>query len=443
MPFTERQLHVLDITERVSSTVSLACCLFVVLTFVASHRFRTPVNRLIFFATWGNLLGICATVTSRSGIIAGEDSALCQWQALFIQWFHVADALWAFCMACNVYLTLFHRYSTAELRKLEWKYMVICYLFPFIPAFAFLFIKSEEKGKVYGDATLWCWIRPEWSVLRIGGVYGPIWTTILITLGIYLYSARFILASRKDIQRLRNISLTLSGVESTTAGVTEASSYAEHDISPGLQQHAQQGSQHTDRQQQQQKKQPQQHTYHLENWPEPELWQDHLGDGLEPAYFPPASPRQTTHGPELGGTQGEIDIEYAPGNNQSFPGICGTSGDKYRIRKASWERQSAAWAYSKFALLFFCSLLVTWVPASLNRVYSFVEPNKPSNVLTYVASLVLPLQGFWNSLVYAAVSSSAISSYVSLYRHNPHLLYQWLHPKRLYNYISRPFRRQT
>lgn len=87
MPFTERQLHVLDITERVSSTVSLACCLFVVLTFVASHRFRTPVNRLIFFATWGNLLGICATVTSRSGIIAGEDSALCQWQALFIQWY--------------------------------------------------------------------------------------------------------------------------------------------------------------------------------------------------------------------------------------------------------------------------------------------------------------------------------------------------------------------
>lgn len=32
--------------------------------------------------------------------------------------------------------------------------MVICYLFPFIPAFAFLFIKNEEKGKVYGDATV-------------------------------------------------------------------------------------------------------------------------------------------------------------------------------------------------------------------------------------------------------------------------------------------------
>ncbi|EFE34149.1 cAMP receptor-like protein, putative [Trichophyton benhamiae CBS 112371] len=335
MPFTERQLHVLHITERVSSTISLVGCLFVILTFVASRRFRTPVNRLIFFATWGNLLGICATATSRSGIVAGEDSALCQWQALFIQ-------------------------CTAELRKLEWKYMVICYLFPFIPAFAFLFIKNEEKGKVYGDATLWCWIRPEWSVLRIGGVYGPIWTTILITLGIYLYSARFILASRRDIQRLRNISLTLSGVESTTAGVTDASSYAEHDISPGLQQHAQKVGQHTDRQHQQ-KKQPKQDTYHLENWPEPALRQDHLGDDLEPAYFPPASPRHTTHGPELGGTRDEIDIEHAPGNSQSLAGIRGTTGDKYRIRKASWERQSAAWAYSKFALLFFCSLLVTWV----------------------------------------------------------------------------------
>ncbi|EFR00752.1 hypothetical protein MGYG_03756 [Nannizzia gypsea CBS 118893] len=386
MPFTERQLQALHITERVSSTISLAGCLFVVFTFIASRRFRTPVNRLIFFATWGNILGICATATSRSGIVAGEDSSLCQWQATFIQWFHVADAFWAFCMACNVYLTLFHRYSTAELRKLEWKYIIICYVLPFIPAFAFLFIKSEDKGKVYGDATLWCWIRPEWSVLRIGGVYGPIWTIILITLGIYIYSARFILASRRDIKRLRNISLTLSGADSTTAGVTEVSSYVERDTSPDHQQYTQQNSKHTDQQNKQQ-----QQTYYLESWPEPELRPDHLGDDLEPAYFPPGTPRHTTHGPELQGVHDVIDIEHAAESSHNLPERRGSAGVHHRMRKASWERQSAAWAYSKFALLFFCSLLVTWVPATINRVYSFAQPHKPSNVLTYAASLVLPL----------------------------------------------------
>lgn len=176
MPFTDRELQVLAITERVSSAISFVGCMFVVLTFMASCRFRTPVNRLIFFATWGNILGICATATSRSGIIAGEDTALCQWQAVFIQWyvlsmflsytekpsdlylecirFHVADAFWAFSMACNVYLTLFHRYSTAELRKIEWKYICICYVLPSIPALTFLFIKNNERGKVYGGATV-------------------------------------------------------------------------------------------------------------------------------------------------------------------------------------------------------------------------------------------------------------------------------------------------
>lgn len=63
-----------------------------------------------------------------------------------------ADAMWTLAMACNVYLTFFHKYDSAQLRKLEWKYLLICYGLPFIPAFAYFFINSEEKGRVYGSA---------------------------------------------------------------------------------------------------------------------------------------------------------------------------------------------------------------------------------------------------------------------------------------------------
>jgi hypothetical protein len=62
-----------------------------------------------------------------------------------------SDAYWTFAMACNVYLTFYHKYEAVQLRKLEWKYLVFCYGLPCIPAIIFLFIETEERGKVYGS----------------------------------------------------------------------------------------------------------------------------------------------------------------------------------------------------------------------------------------------------------------------------------------------------
>jgi hypothetical protein len=70
----------------------------------------------------------------------------------------VADVLWTFAMACNVYLTFFKRYDAKQLRSLEWKYILFCYAVPFIPAFIFFFVRSESRGKVYGSAEV-CLIR--------------------------------------------------------------------------------------------------------------------------------------------------------------------------------------------------------------------------------------------------------------------------------------------
>jgi hypothetical protein len=55
-------------------------------------------------------------------------------------------------MACNVQLTFFYQYNTEKLRQLEWKYAILCYGVPFIPAFSLLFIRDEDKGRVYGPA---------------------------------------------------------------------------------------------------------------------------------------------------------------------------------------------------------------------------------------------------------------------------------------------------
>ena len=70
------------------------------------------------------------------------------------------------------------------------------------------------------------------------------------------------------------------------------------------------------------------------------------------------------------------------------------------------------WSYYKCAMLFFIALLVTWVPSSINRVYELVFPTKVSFGLSLVAGIVLPLQGFWNTVIYVATSLPACKALV-------------------------------
>lgn len=103
----------------------------------------------------------------------------------------------------------------------------------------------------------------------------------------------------------------------------------------------------------------------------------------------------------------------------------------YRKNKATMEANTAAWGYTKCAVLFFISLLITWVshclsnalcnrrqvlgatrvadfwsqvPSSINRVYSLVHPGHVSVPFTYASGVVLPLMGFWNSIIYITTS---------------------------------------
>lgn len=82
---TESQIRGIETTERVASIFSLIGCSFIFITFLASPRFGRPINRLIFYASWGNMLCNVGTLISQAGINAGQDSALCQIQGFLIQ----------------------------------------------------------------------------------------------------------------------------------------------------------------------------------------------------------------------------------------------------------------------------------------------------------------------------------------------------------------------
>lgn len=78
-----------------------------------------------------------------------------------------------------------------------------------------------------------------------------------------------------------------------------------------------------------------------------------------------------------------------------------------RRQLAVYEANNAAWSYAKCALLFFTALLITWIPSTANRVYSIARHGDVSVGLQYASAFVLPLQGFWNGLIYIFTTRKA------------------------------------
>lgn len=156
------------------STLSLAGSLFIIGTFIKWHYFRKPINRLVFYASFGNIMANVATTMSTSPVSkAGESpSHVCRFQGVLIQWyvilfdllqkeaidqahrFMMADSMWVLCMALNVMLVFFHRYDSRRLRRLEKWYLSFAYGIPLVPALIYLIVEKARQERIYGPATV-------------------------------------------------------------------------------------------------------------------------------------------------------------------------------------------------------------------------------------------------------------------------------------------------
>lgn len=83
-------------------------------------------------------------------------------------------------------------------------------------------------------------------------------------------------------------------------------------------------------------------------------------------------------------------------------------------------------AYLRTSFVFAISILVTWTPSSINRVYTLIYPNKASYGLNIAAAVVLPLQGVWNAVIYFTTSWKIFREEVEATRAGQRLL-KFLH----------------
>jgi hypothetical protein len=80
----DSRVDIFSIIERTCSVFSLLGSMVVIGTFSVSKAFHKPINRLVFYATFGNLATNVATLMARS-FISDIESAACQFQAFLIQ----------------------------------------------------------------------------------------------------------------------------------------------------------------------------------------------------------------------------------------------------------------------------------------------------------------------------------------------------------------------
>lgn len=275
---------------------------------------------------------------SQAPIKAGRGSHLCHFQGFLIQMFHPADALWNLAMAINVFLAIFRKYNAQQLKALEWKYHLMCYGCPFIVAFVYIFVDTAARGSVYGPATLWCWVSVEWSALRISLVYAPAWCCILVSSSIYLLAGREIFTKRQQLRAFLNPAapsiLPVPPMENPFTGFSSTEIRV---------------------------------TSELTTIYSPAAEEETMG------YF-----NARNGSVQKGVTSGQHDshgkvvspysIEIGQANMSPMAGPRGSL--QQRKNRAAMEANAAAWGYTRVALLFFVSMLVTWVSpyfASVSR----------------------------------------------------------------------------
>jgi hypothetical protein len=75
----------IEIIERVGASISIPCVIFLMWTFLANKRFRTPSNTLLFNASPANLFAGMASLIGRAGL-SHPNAATCQVQGFFLEW---------------------------------------------------------------------------------------------------------------------------------------------------------------------------------------------------------------------------------------------------------------------------------------------------------------------------------------------------------------------
>ncbi|KMU84563.1 hypothetical protein CIHG_02347 [Coccidioides immitis H538.4] len=345
------QLLSLQAAVRATASVSLLACLLVITSYAFSTLFHTPLNRLIFYATWGNLLAHVAELIAWSGPRAGITSSLCKFQAFFIECIYIAAGIKIYIIERGV------KTFTA-------------YNYPALDATSPDALDEQLSGNPPPGAD------QSTSINRVEPVSGG--QQIIETQPSRLHGSKPANQASPNSQAptvdfsIGSMSLqTQNRATSKHEPVSPNNSVSSRPTIAG-------GSGDAPQQEP-----PEESSDNLESLP---------------------GAANSTH-PTSTGAMADLESQLSA----QTPGAEGTT-----TRRGFTERKAAR-AYAKLASLYFLSLLVTWIPPTSNRAYIFAHPASPSFALLLASGVAVALQGFWNGVIFFSTSWDAVkSSYKTL-----------------------------
>ncbi|OAA53922.1 g-protein coupled receptor [Niveomyces insectorum RCEF 264] len=482
MELTAEQAKLVVGIERAGASLSLVGVLLIIITFALVKRLRTVPNTFILMASMANIGASTASLIGLAGVAQGSQSTLCRAQAFLLEMFMQSDPWWSLAMAINVYLVFFHAANPVSFRRHLWVYCLVCFGVPMVPAIVCLYVQRGGKGPVYGDATLWCWIGDNWNALRIFTYYMPIWVCIFLSAVIYVAVGYHVFHLRNQLRNLslsnpaKDISssehLTSSsppGVYGTvTTDVQITSDYCEAPM--GFHHHHQTPPQTA------QGAAPNGSCPWGDDGPFPQLpttfpslnhhhftideelgrtspstapsvvvlrgatgspFDDHQQQHNHRAIYPPPSSSTTVTATasvpksSLAAQAMQVQEPHHDGNRRCYGRHRRHCRVSLRARaRGAWHRVASKFrhmdpiklAYLRTSFVFAISVLVTWTPSSINRVYTLVHPTQTSYGLNIASAAVLPLQGVWNAVIYFTTSWTLLRDEIHRLRQSP-----WLH----------------
>ncbi|MCJ1436029.1 hypothetical protein MMC27_005407 [Xylographa pallens] len=343
------QLLAIVITERIGACISFISSLSIIVAYASFGYFRKPINSLVFFAAFSSIGMTYPTLVSESGPNAGQQSPLCLSQAFAVQMFLGVDATWSLCMAVNVYLAFFRGWTTKNLTKLHYPYLLFCYGISGVPALVYLVLSAKGYQNIYGPAIIWCWIDIKYDAVRIGTLYAIVWLSLLVAMTIYCVAGRVIWKKRQHIKGnfLNPLNENFLNIVTTTVDV----SASDRRVVSVLRNDSE--AQYEDYQ------------------------------------------------------QYSVEVETQPEDKSQLPAILHMPRITREV--AENEVNPDAWLYARSAVLYFLALLLVWVPSSINRIYALVHPDQVNFGLNYVSSLVFSLQGLFYAIVFCVTNQTACS----------------------------------
>ncbi|KAL7793081.1 family A G protein-coupled receptor-like protein [Trichoderma ceciliae] len=374
---SHHQITTLVLVERIGGTLSLISVMLIFLAYWLVRRVRNVQNTFIVFASVSNIGASIGSIIAYDGMEAGQKTALCQAQSFMFEMFMQSDPWWSLAMAVNVFLVFYFHTNPDSFRKRWWIYCLICYGGPFTIALTLLLLRSP-RGLVYGGATIWCWVDREWDFIRIYTYYMLIWICIVGSILCYFLVGWHVFRMRN---RLRSFS-------------TSKNRDKDKDIDAGRVEMAQTGFYgtvttevqvtHTLANSVPQEPQP---AYMHRNTMQVSF--DNSAPDIQPSSDNQFCSSVTTSPPKAAPPQ--------PSSFRRLISAIGAIGGKFHISDPIKR------AYLRTSFLFALSVLVTWIPSSLNRIHGWLDKGSPYEYHVATAA-VLPLQGLWNGIIFFVTS---------------------------------------